>query len=145
MKYALIITFLFFISCQSANQKNEIKAIKDVLAEQAGAWNDGEVESYMAGYYRSDSLRFASGGKVSYGWETTLNRYKKGYPDKATMGKLIFSEIDIKIISDDAALVFGKWELERESDHPWGLFTLLFRKSEAGWRIVHDHTSSAKN
>jgi ketosteroid isomerase-like protein len=99
----------------------------------------------MFGYLKSDSLRFASGGNVSYGWQTTLERYAKGYPDKEAMGKLTFSKIDIKIISEDAALVFGKWELERESDSPWGLFTLLFKYTETGWRIVHDHTSSAAN
>lgn len=132
------------MSCQPADELGEVEAIKKVLSDQANGWNAGDIESYMAGYHQSDSLRFASGGRVSYGWETTLNRYKKGYPDKAVMGKLIFSDIDVKIISKDAALVFGKWELERESDHPWGLFTLIFRKTEVGWRVVHDHTSSAK-
>jgi len=138
---------VFFLSCQQMGTmdtekiKNEILAVVD---DQMRYWNEGDIEKYMVGYDRSDSLRFASGGKVSYGWETTLERYQSGYPDKAAMGLLTFSDIDITVISKDAALVFGKWELEREDDTPWGLFTLLFRKTKDGWRIVHDHTSSAK-
>ena len=145
MKYVLIISLFFLFCCQYTNQQQDLQDIKSVLSAQAEAWNKGDIEDYMAGYQESDSLRFASGGNVSYGWETTMNRYKKGYPDIATMGTLVFSDIDIRIISDDAALVFGKWELERDADHPWGLFTLLFRKTDKGWRIVHDHTSSANN
>lgn len=133
------------IAACSSQKTNDIEQIKSVLANQSDAWNKGDLEGFMSGYLQSDSLRFASGGKVTYGWETTLERYKKGYPDKAVMGKLTFSEIDIKIISDHSALVFGKWELERENDHPWGLFTLLFEKTNNGWMVVHDHTSSANN
>jgi len=114
-----------------------------VLDAQAAAWNQGDIEKYMAGYARSDSLRFASGGKVSYGWQTTLERYREGYPDRVAMGILTFSDIDITVISDDAVFVFGKWELQKVDERPWGLFTLVFRKTDEGWRIVHDHTSSA--
>jgi ketosteroid isomerase-like protein len=142
----IVLTSLLFIlaGCNCTTQNEELEAISKVLSQQAKAWNNGDIDGYMEGYLRSDTLRFASGGGVSYGWEITLNRYKKGYPDRATMGWLTFSDIDIQIISNDAAIVFGKWELEREEDRPWGLFTLLFRKTSQGWRIVHDHTSSAK-
>jgi len=142
MKIYYFLLLFAIISCNAEKNSDKEQIIK-VLDEQAKAWNEGNIEAYMEGYLQSDSLRFASGGNVSYGWETTLERYKKGYPDKETMGILIFSEIDIKLISDEAALVFGKWELERKSDHPWGLFTLLFKKTDEGWRVVHDHTSSA--
>jgi ketosteroid isomerase-like protein len=145
MRYLVLFSFLFILlSCNHITQPAEIDAISKVLYKQAEAWNRGDIDGYMKGYLKSDSLRFASGGGVSYGWEVTLNRYKKGYPSKTAMGRLTFSDIDIQIISSDAALVFGKWELEREADHPWGLFSLLFRKTSEGWRIVHDHTSSAK-
>lgn len=144
MKYILFLFVFFIFSCQSSNHQNETKAIRKVIAAQAEAWNSGNLKGYMAGYFLSDSLRFASGGNISYGWQTTLERYQKGYPDKATMGKLIFSDIDIEMISSEAALVFGKWELERENDHPRGLFTLIFKKTGDSWRVVHDHTSSAK-
>lgn len=143
MKIYYLLIILALASCK-ANITTDIEEIRMVLASQAEAWNEGDIEGYMAGYMQSDSLRFASGGNVTYGWKITMARYKKGYPDKLSMGKLIFSEIDIQLISENAALVFGKWELQRESDHPWGLFTLLFQKTDNGWRVVHDHTSSAK-
>lgn len=143
---AFVLLILSLLSCQaprSINKKQITADITTVLMEQEKAWNEGDIEQYMQGYQPDDSLRFASGGHVSYGWHTTLERYRHGYPDKATMGRLAFSELDIKIISKEAALVFGKWELKRAQDSPWGLFTLLFIKGQEGWRIVHDHTSSA--
>lgn len=117
--------------------------ILNVMADQVKAWNDGDIEEYMQGYHQSDSLRFASGGKVFRGWEATLERYEERYTTRKKMGVLTFSNLNVTIISEDAALVFGKWKLERRNDEPWGLFTLLFRKTDEGWRIVHDHTSSA--
>jgi ketosteroid isomerase-like protein len=96
----------------------------------------------MSGYYQSDSLRFAVGGSVTYGWQLVLERYKNRYKDKAAMGTLTFSDIDIKILSKDVALVFGKWKLKRAEDEPWGLFTLVFKKTGQGWRVIHDHTST---
>ena len=96
----------------------------------------------MQGYAQSDSLRFASGGTVTYGWNSMLERYKKSYPTKEKMGLLTFADITVDIISNDAAIVFGKWSLKREKDEPWGLFTLLFKNKSGVWRIVHDHTSS---
>ena len=143
---ALLLVVLF-VSCQqktTIDKENIEVKILAVLNDQVRYWNEGDIEKYMAGYDRSDSLRFASGGKVSYGWESTLERYKNGYPDKSAMGLLTFSEIDITVISRDAAYVFGRWELQKENENPWGLFTLIFRQTNDGWRIVHDHTSSAK-
>jgi len=131
---------------ESSGSAEIIKNIQLVMTAQVQAWNNGNIEEYMAGYYHSDSLRFASGGTVLYGWESTLDRYKKGYPDKSTMGVLTFSDVDITIISENAALVFGKWQLERENKtNTSGLFTLIFRRTNLGWRIIHDHTSSRTN
>jgi len=145
MKYLWILLLFGLVSCGDSAQKINPKAdILAVLMQQQAFWNQGNIEGYMKGYLKSDSLRFASGGNVSYGWETTLNRYTKGYPDKSAMGQLLFSNIDVKMLSDNSALVFGKWELKRETDHPWGLFTLIFKKTGCGWRIIHDHTSVAK-
>jgi ketosteroid isomerase-like protein len=117
--------------------------ILGVMAEQVKSWNDGDIEEYMKGYVRSNELRFATGGDVTYGWEATLERYEKRYTSRRRMGVLTFSDLDVTVLSDDAAVVFGKWKLERKHDEPRGLFTLLFRKTDDGWRIVHDHTSSA--
>jgi ketosteroid isomerase-like protein len=126
---------------ESAIKQQVISVIKK--SEQD--WNGGSIESFMESYLRSDSLRFASGGSVNYGWQPVLERYKQRYQDKAAMGHLTFSELHITVISADAALVFGRYTLERENDEPTGLFTLLFRKTGDGWRIVHDHTSSETN
>ena len=143
--FVTIILFTLFVSsCYDKSKIDEDRIKRDVLSvlyAQVDAWNRGDIEAYMAGYVQSDSLRFASGGSVSYGWTETLSRYKKGYPDRETMGKLIFSGLDVDVLSDSLAMVFGKWQLQRDRDNPNGLFTLLFRNTANGWRIVHDHTS----
>jgi ketosteroid isomerase-like protein len=125
-----------------ASPTDDVVAINQVLSAQAAAWNRGDIDAFMEGYWKSDKLRFASGGTVTHGWQTTLERYKKHYPDKATMGALAFTIHEVSVVSADAAVVFGKWELIREKDKPWGLFTLTFRKIAGAWVIVSDHTSS---
>ena len=130
---------------KEARIENEMKGeIRDVILECEAWWNDGSLEGYMGSYWNSPDLRFASGGKVTFGWQETLDGYLNRYPDRATMGRLVFSDLDITVLSHESALVFGAWKLERESDQPHGLFTLLLRRFDEGWRIVHDHTSSAK-
>ena len=129
--------------CQAADEQSIKTAIRGVLDQQVKDWNDGSIEKFMRGYAKSDSTRFASGGEIRLGWQTVFDRYKKTYGDKAAMGKLTFSDLDITVFSDNAALAFGRWKLEREKDEPSGLFTLVFRKTKDGWRIVHDHTSAA--
>lgn len=118
-------------------------AIKQVLADQSAAWNRGDIDAFMAGYANTPDLRFASGGTVTKGWQETLARYKKRYADRAAMGTLTFSDLDVTILAPDAALVFGRWRLKNDKGEPNGLFTLLLRKTEPGWRIVADHTSAA--
>jgi ketosteroid isomerase-like protein len=119
-------------------------AIRAVLDAQVAAWNRGDVAAFMDGYWRSDALRFASGGTIARGWQTTLDRYRRSYPDRAAMGTLTFSDLDIDVFAPDAAVVFGRWALARDAAHPpaSGLFTLTFRRFDEGWRIVADHTSS---
>src|SRR6266536_2138256 len=119
--------------------------IRAVLDAQARAWNAGDLRGFMEGYARSDLTRFQSGGDVSLGWQTVFDRYQKRYGDRASMGVLRFSEIEVTMLAPDAALAFGRWCLERAQDAPSGLFTLLFRRTSAGWRIVHDHTSAAES
>lgn len=119
---------LIFAGCVSFSDEEIQKDISEVLLTQQKEWNSGNIDGYMAYYWHSDSLRFASEGTVTYGWEPALNRYKKAYADSLSMGKLKFSDISIKVINDQNALVFGKWELNRIEDHPWGLFTLHFKK-----------------
>lgn len=120
----------------------ETAAIQAVLDAQRDAWNRGDVDAYMEGYARSDDTEFVGGDTVTRGWQTVRDRYRKKYDTPKKMGALTFSDVHIQMISRDAALVTGRWELARESDQPHGRFTLLFRRIADGWRIVHDHTSS---
>jgi ketosteroid isomerase-like protein len=119
-------------------------AVRAVLDQQVKDWNAGDVVRFMRGYERSEKTRFASGGNITLGWQAVLERYQRTYSDKAAMGTLTFSDIDITVASEDTALAFGRWQLKRDKDEPSGLFTLLFRKTADGWRIVHDHTSAAE-
>jgi ketosteroid isomerase-like protein len=118
-------------------------AIRAVLETQAAAWNRGDIEGYMDGYERSDQTVFISGDNLTRGWQTVLDRYKKSYDTRDKMGALTFSDLEIKPLSPFYAVASGRWQLTRASDTPHGRFTLIFRKTSAGWRIVHDHTSSA--
>jgi len=127
---------------RTKNAKTEA-AIRAVLDAQAAAWNRGDLEGYMDGYDRSPNTEFVSGDRINRGWQAVLDRYKKSYDSREKMGVLTFSELEITVLSKDAALVLGRWRLKRANDEPHGTFSLLFRKTKAGWRIVHDHSSSA--
>jgi len=118
-------------------------AIHAVLDAQVAAWNRGDVEAYMNGYDRSPNTEFVGGDSITRGWQQVLDRYKKKYDTREKMGTLTFSDLKISVLSKDAALVLGRWHLKRATDEPHGTFTLLFRKTKVGWRIVHDHSSSA--
>jgi len=96
----------------------------------------------MKGYWNSPDLTFAGSSGVTRGWEPVLERYRKNYPDTATMGHLDFSAIEIRMLGNDAALVVGRWHLKRANDQPGGIFTLVFQRFPEGWRIIHDHTSA---
>jgi ketosteroid isomerase-like protein len=117
--------------------------IREVLGRQVDAWNRGDIPGFMEAYETSERLRFASGGTVTHGWRPTLERYQRCYPDRATMGTLAFTIHEVEPLGPDAAVVFGKWELTRAADRPWGLFTLVLKRTPDGWRIFSDHTSSA--
>ena len=120
----------------------DVIAIKSVLKAQEAAWNSGDIEGFMQGYVNSEALRFASGGDIETGWEPTLQRYLRRYPDRATMGQLVFSDMDVDVLSGNDALVFGRWKLIRDNDAPHGLFTLHMKRVEGDWVVVSDHTSS---
>jgi ketosteroid isomerase-like protein len=118
--------------------------IREVMSAQTAAWNRGDIDGFMNGYARSGATEFTSGDKLTRGWQTVRDRYKKKYDDREKMGMLTFSELKITHLCGDAALVIGRWKLVRKGDKPHGRFTLLFRRTPAGWRIVHDHTSAAE-
>ena len=118
-------------------------AIRRVIANQQTAWNNGDIDGFMAGYWQSEDLRFASGGTVTRGWQATRDRYHRRYASPEAMGRLEFSALEISLLSEDAAVVHGRWQLMREADRPSGLFTLIARKRGGKWEIVSDTTTSA--
>ncbi len=141
-----------FVACSSARAQSDSKIVSEirtVLESQQQAWNRGDVDAFMNGYAHgrrqsgSDSTVFVSEDKVTRGWQTVRDRYKKKYSDRAKMGTLAFSDLEITPLGNDAAVVLGRWKLKRAQDQPHGCFTLIFRRTSEGWRIVHDHTSAA--
>lgn len=123
-----------------AQPGNEL-AIRRILGEQTSAWNRGDIEGFMHGYWENDSLMFIGKSGVTYGWTNTLNNYKKGYPDTAAMGKLSFTLITVKRLSKKYYQVVGKWYLKRSMGDLSGHFTLLFEKINSRWVIIADHSS----
>ena len=119
--------------------------IQNVLHAQEEAWNRGDIDEFMTGYWRSEKTVFVSGDEVERGWQRVLERYKTKYSNRAKMGTLTFSNLEITSLSNDSAVVLGSWKLKREHDEPHGRFTLIFRHLPEGWKIVHDHTSAAEN
>ena len=138
--FLLLLIFSAGAFAQSGDEKAKA-AIRKVMDEQAAAWNRGDIDGFMQGYWNSPELKFVSGDNVTKGWQPTLDRYKKSYNTRAKMGTLTFSDLDITILSSKSAVVLGNWALQRDGDTPHGKFTLIFRKFKEGWRIVHDHTS----
>jgi ketosteroid isomerase-like protein len=120
-----------------------IEEIEGVLHAQQDAWNRGDIDAFMNGYWRSEETVFVSGDEVTRGWQKVLDRYHKKYSDRAKMGTLTFSNLEITPLGNDSAVALGAWKLKRASDEPHGRFTLIFRRFPEGWRIVHDHTSAA--
>ena len=120
-----------------------VAAVRAVLDAQTAAWNRGDIEGFMDGYARSDETTFVSGDTLTRGWQTVLDRYKKSYDSREKMGTLVFSDLEVKVLNNTTALAFGRWQLTRAADTPHGRFSLTFRRAKAGWRIIHDHTSSA--
>lgn len=122
------------------------EGIKHVLLSQIEAWNHGNLEGFMQGYWHSPDLDFFSGDTVTKGWEPTLQRYRQRYQAEGKeMGKLEFQDLNIDLLSRRSAVVTGRWQLTMsDGKKPHGLFTLIFKRMQNGWRIVHDHTSAAE-
>ena len=115
-----------------------------MIQAQQDSWNRGDIDGFMNGYWRSDKTAFVSGDEVTRGWQKVLDRYKAKYSDRAKMGSLTFSDLEITPLSNESAVALGSWKLTRANDTPHGRFTLIFRKFPDGWKIVHDHTSAAE-
>jgi beta-aspartyl-peptidase (threonine type) len=127
-------------------QPDGAAAVRAVLDAQVEAWNRGDLEGFMSGYWRSPELVFCSGGTVTRGWEETLARYRARYQSEGReMGRLRFDAVEVLPLGEDAALARGAYRLHmRDGKEPHGLFTLVLRRLDGAWRIVHDHTSSGE-
>lgn len=120
-------------------------AIESVLRAQQEAWNRGDVDAFLTGYWHSPELTFSGSNGVSRGWDGVLARYKKNYPDRAAMGQLDFSDLEFRFLGADFALVLGHWHLKREKGDIGGVFSLVWQRFPQGWKIIHDHTSAVQN
>lgn len=142
MKNAFLFSTLFiFFSLPASAQGKDDMAVKQLLLNQDEAWNSGNLEAFMSGYWKNDSLMFIGKNGITYGWQNTLDNYKKGYPDTTAMGKLHFEYIEIKRLSPLYYFVTGKWFLTRTIGNLNGAFTLLVKKINNKWVIIRDHSS----
>ena len=153
MRNLIALSFLFLLACNTKSdskitkiiiqEKEEIHKIKTMLKSQQDCWNNGDIYGFMQGYWNSEKLMFTSlEHKPTYGWQETYKRYKKSYPDKASMGQFDFEIIEIKLVSESRAKLKGRWELIRKDNRPQGKFWLDLRKIEDNWLITKDSTIS---
>lgn len=138
----LIVVLICLFSLQAQAQKvNDKQAILNLLEKQRTDWNRGDVVAFMQGYWKNDSLLFVGKSGATYGWQKTLDNYKKGYPDKAAMGFLTFGIKKVELLTKDRAFVLGSWNVKQEKNELKGYFTLLLRKINGAWKVVVDHSS----
>ncbi len=127
---------------QSAPPSDLQKELSDLLTSQATAWNDGNLDRFMETYWHSEKLTFSSGGNTTRGWQATLDHYRQRYGNKEKMGALRFSDLEVSALGTEAALMLGRWHLKAQGQEIGGNFSLIWRKIEKEWKIIHDHTSS---
>ena len=136
---ALILWYL--AGYRGENRATDSSAISAVLNAQVNAWNRGDIDAFLDGYWRSPDLSFGGPGGFTKGWDGVRDRYKKNYADRAAMGTLDFSGLEFRFLGPDAALVLGHWHLKRDKGDVGGVFSLVWQRFPEGWRIIHDHTS----
>lgn len=141
MHKTLLTLLLLTAAITAFTQKSPETAIRHIMADQAAAWNKGDIDEFMKGYWNSDSLVFVNQTGLNYGYTNTLAGYKKRYDSPDKMGQLFFTLLSIKQLSPDYCFVLGKWLLKRKIGDVGGLYSLLFRKINGRWQIVVDHTS----
>ena len=145
---ALCLITLALSACVSSSEpaKNDDQiaaSVRAVLEAQQAAWNRGDIDNFMDGYDRAETTTFVSGDELFQGWQKVLERYRQRYKSREEMGTLTFSDLSVKPISPDSALVDGRWQLARANDKPHGRFTLLFQRINGNWRVIHDTTTTS--
>ncbi len=141
MKKILTVAFMLIATGLFAQTTKDKQAVLDVLEKQRNDWNTGNIEAFMQGYAKNDSLLFVGKSGPTYGWQKTLEKYKNGYPDKSAMGFLTFGIKKVEFLNKDVAFVLGSWHLKREKDEPQGYFTLLLKNIHGEWKVFVDHSS----
>jgi len=135
------LVILMTYCCEFAPDIQKVEnEIKDILNKQKVSWNEENIEGFMDYYWNSEKFTFQSGKERLHGWDALLLRYKESYSGKK-WGKLDFTDLEIKVLSNDIAYVLGEWKLLYEDASEEGLFTIILLRMPEGWRIVHDHTS----
>ena len=152
MKVSVVLFIVLLVAASNAfgQEKNEpsksdmkiVEEIRTVLETQVAAWNRGDIDGFMQGYWNSEKMVFVSGDSVTKGWQPTLERYKKSYNTREKMGTLTFSDLEFNVLSKTNAVVIGRWMVTKDKETAKGRFTLILKKMKEGWRIIHDHTSS---
>jgi ketosteroid isomerase-like protein len=138
-KLFFLVAILFVIKSQA--QKHDEGEIRNLLVQQTEAWNRGDINGFMQTYWQNDSLMFIGKDGITWGWKNTLERYKKGYPDKETMGQLSFDVIQVKKLSAEYFFVVGKWMIKRNAGDLSGHYNLLMKRIKGQWKIIADHSS----
>jgi len=136
---AIVLSMLFSVMLNA--QPADEAAVRRILAEQTGSWNKGNLDDFMKGYWNSDSLMFIGSNGITYGYQNTLNNYKKNYNGPGKMGILKFTLLKVQQLSPEYFFVVGKWELERKAGNVSGHYDLIFRKIDGVWKIISDHSS----
>jgi len=138
---SVFVVLLTIISFSVFSQTNDETEVRNLLAKQSAAWNRGDIDAFMVGYWENDSLMFIGKSGITYGYKNTLANYKKNYPDTTVMGKLTFTLIQVKQLSPEYFHVTGKYYLTRTIGDASGHFTLMFRKINGKWVVISDHSS----
>lgn len=141
MMRTTLITLVVLLSFSSLKAQQDEASVRKLLLRQADAWNRGDLEEFMSGYWKNDSLMFIGKSGVTRGWQATLDNYKKGYPDTAAMGKLQFEFVEVRKLAPGYVFVVGKWMLLRSIGNMNGMYTLLLQKIRGRWMIIRDHSS----
>jgi len=134
---------LLLLPFLAVTQNKDIETVKSILFAQQADWNRADIDAFMKAYWKSEELQFVGSSGVIYGWENTMARYKRNYPDKDAMGKLSFDILQTHRLSKKVIFMTGKFTLDRKNDRPTGYFTLTWRKIKGQWKIVADHTSAS--
>ncbi len=145
--YKLIFLFIFLLSLNGYTQEKTPtyntfkKEITTMMLKQANDWSNGDIEAFMEGYIKSDSLKFVGSSGLTYGWKNTLENYKKGYPTKEHTGTLTFKLLDFDQLANDVFLVIGEYHLKRTVGDADGLFSIVLKRIKGEWKIIADHSS----